>query len=169
MSIGLSEIIACASLIVAIWAAYFAKTSSSAANQIAKKNLDLQLGMVELEMRQAIENAKSKVNEVSVLMAPLVAREDSEEENEHLSSSEKKTLDIYRKNFNAAVQTLMNTYDDACSKYIDGKVDKVRFKKNYRYEIRNLLENGDLKEYFNPLTSRYKPILNVYTEWENME
>ncbi|ELG4788259.1 hypothetical protein V9657_004456 [Vibrio vulnificus] len=166
MSIELSDVIAFASLFVSVGAAYFAKTSSNAANKISKENLDLQHGMVELEMRQAIENAKSKVNEISVVMAPLVAREGGEQ---GLSIEDAKTLEIYQKNFNASVQTLMNTYDDACSKYIDGKVDKIRFKKNYRYEIRNLLENKDLKEYFDPLTSRYKPILNVYTEWENME
>ncbi|MFA0671398.1 hypothetical protein AB4584_19465 [Vibrio splendidus] len=166
MSLEPSDIVAFGSLLVSIGAAYFAKTSSKAANKISKENLDLQHGMVELEMRQAIENAKSKVNDISIIMAPLVAREESEQD---LSVEDTKTLEIYRKNFNAAVQTLMNTYDDACSKYIDGKVDKVRFKKNYRYEIRNLLENKELKEYFDPLTSRYKPILNVYTEWENME
>ncbi|MEZ8191428.1 hypothetical protein [Vibrio sp. 1F279] len=166
MSLEPSDIVAFGSLLVSIGAAYFAKTSSKAANKISKENLDLQHGMVELEMRQAIESAKSKVNDISIIMAPLVAREESEQD---LSVEDTKTLEIYRKNFNAAVQTLMNTYDDACSKYIDGKVDKVRFKKNYRYEIRNLLENKELKEYFDPLTSRYKPILNVYTEWENME
>jgi len=166
MSIELSDVIAFSSLFVSVGAIYFAKTSSNAANKISKENLDLQHGMVELEMRQAIENAKSKVNEISVVMAPLVAREVGEQ---GLSVEDAKTLEIYQKNFNASVQTLMNTYDDACSKYIDGKVDKIRFKKNYRYEIRNLLENRDLKEYFDPLTSRYKPILNVYTEWENME
>ncbi|UAB70662.1 hypothetical protein INR79_01680 [Vibrio sp. SCSIO 43132] len=166
MSLELSDVIAFGSLLVSIGAAYFAKTSSKAANKISKENLDLQNGMVELEMRQAIENAKSKVSEISVLMAPLVARE---ENGQDFSAEDAKTLEIYRKNFDAAVQALMNTYDDACSKYIDGKVDKVRFKKNYRFEIRNLLENKELKGYFDSLTSRYKPIINVYTEWENME
>lgn len=165
MTIGLAEAIAFFSLIVSIAAALFARKSSDAANKIAQENLNLQYGMVELEMRQAIENAKSKVNEISMVMAPLVAKDESKT----ISNEESSTLSIYRKNFNASVQTLMNTYDDACSKYIDGKVDKVRFKKNYKYEIRNLLENKELKEYFDPLTSRYKPILNVYTEWENME
>ncbi|WP_354624508.1 hypothetical protein [Psychromonas sp. MME2] len=121
--------------------------------------------MVELEMRQAIENAKSKVNEINIIMAPLIAKQDAG----NIDDEGEFTLKSYSKSFNAAVQTLMNTYDDACSKYIDNKVDKNRFKKNYKYEIRNLLENKELKEYFDPLTSRYKPILNVYTEWENSE
>lgn len=165
MKIGITEAIAFCSLIVSFFAVYFAKSSSSSANEIAKENLNLQNGMVELEMRQAVENAKSKVSEISMIMAPFVSKEKSNE----LPESDKETLEIYRKNFNASVQTLMNTYDDACSKYIDGKVDKIRFKKNYKYEIRNLLEDKELKEYFDPLTSRYKPILIVYAEWENME
>ncbi|EHH1036961.1 hypothetical protein J7077_004161 [Vibrio parahaemolyticus] len=165
MNLEFSDFVSVVSLLVSIAAVFFAKKSSKAAHDIAEKNLNLQHGMVELEMRQAIENAKSKVNEISVVMAPLVAKE----EKSKLNEEDEGTLKIYRKNLDAAVQTLMNTYDDACSKYIDGKVDKVRFKKNYKYEIRNLLENKDLKEHFDPLTSRYKPILNVYTEWESME
>ncbi|WP_369434531.1 hypothetical protein [Psychromonas sp. MME1] len=165
MNINVSDIIASISLIVSIGAVIFAKLSSSKANSIAQDNLNLQFGMVELEMRQAIENAKSKVNEINIIMAPLIAKQDAG----NIDDEGEFTLKSYSKSFNAAVQTLMNTYDDACSKYIDNKVDKNRFKKNYKYEIRNLLENKELKEYFDPLTSRYKPILNVYTEWENSE
>ncbi len=165
MEINSSDMIASLSLVVSIGAVFFAKSSSTKANTIAQENLNLQLGMVELEMRQAIENAKSKVNEINIIMAPLIAKKEAG----NIDAEGELTLDSYSKSFSAAVQTLMNTYDDACSKYIDKKVDKSRFKKNYKYEIRNLLENKELKEYFDPLTSRYKPILNVYTEWESSE
>jgi hypothetical protein len=165
MQVEFSDLIALFSLIVSFGAVLFAKSSSAKANSIAQENLNLQAGMVELEMRQAIENAKAKVNDIGIIMAPLVSKEEADT----IDAEGKITLESYRKNFNAAVQTLMNTYDDACSKYIDKKVDKNRFRKNYKYEIRNLLENKDLKEYFDPLTSRYKPILNVYTEWEGTE
>lgn len=165
MTINLAEGIAFLSLIVAIAAAIFAKNSSSKANKIAQENLNIQNGMVELEMRQAIENAKTKLNDIALLMAPLVSKEDAES----LDDEAKSTLTYYRKNFNAAIESLLNTYDDACSKYIDGKVDKERFRKTYKYEIRNLLERPDLKEFFDPLTSRYRTIINVYTEWEKLE
>jgi hypothetical protein len=165
MEINGSDFIASLSLIVSISAAYFAKSSSGKANAIALENLNLHAGMVELEIRQAIENAKTKVNDMAIIMAPLKAKEEAKT----IDEEGKITLDSYSKNFNAAVQTLMNTYDDACSKYIDNKVDKTRFKKTYRYEIRNLLGNKDLKEYFDPLTSRYKPILIVYAEWEERD
>lgn len=165
MKIGISEIISFFSLLVSIAAIFYARSSSTKANHIASQNLGLQNAMVELEMRQAIENAKSKVNDIAIIMAPLVAQESSS----IISTQDAATLELYRKNFDAATQTLLNTYDDACSKYLDCKVDKARFKKAYKFEIRNLLENKDLKEYFDPLTSRYRPILSVYSEWEVTE
>jgi hypothetical protein len=121
--------------------------------------------MVELEISQSIENAKSSINEISIIMAPLVSKENLKT----ITSEESETLMLYRKNLNAATQTLINHYDSACSKYSDEKVDKIRFKKTYKNEIRKLVENADLKEYFNSLTSSYKPILNVYSEWEHLE
>lgn len=165
MAINASDIISSFSLIVSIGAVFFAKSSSTKANKIAQENLNLQHGMVELEISQSIENAKSSINEISIIMVPLVSKETLKNTNQQ----EDETLKLYRKNFNAATQTLINHYDAACSKYIDGKVDKIRFKKTYKNEIRKLVENDSFKEYFNPLTSSYKPILNVYSEWENLE
>lgn len=165
MEFSTSDKIAILSLVISFAAAIFAKSSSKKANQIAQQNLNLQLGMVELEISQSIENAKSSINEISIIMAPLVSKENLKT----ITLEESETLTLYRKNFNAATQTLVNYYDSACSKYLDEKVDKVRFKKTYKNEIRKLVENADLKEYFNPLTSSYKPILNVYSEWEHLE
>ena len=165
MEFKISDGIALISLLISLGAVYFAKASSRQANRIAQENLNLQHGMVELEISQSIEGAKSGINEISIVMVPYVAKE----EDKSLTKEEAAVLELYRKNFNAATQTLVNYYDSACSKYIDGKVDKVRFKKTYKNEIRKLLENKALEEYFNPLTSSYKPILNVYQEWENLE
>lgn len=165
MQISTSDAIAFLSLFISLGSAVFAKSSSKKANQIAQQNLSLQQGMVELEISQSIENAKSKINEISMVMVPFVSKENLET----ITSEDSETLTLYRKNFNAATQTLINYYDSACSKYSDEKVDRVRFKKTYKNEIRKLVENENLKEYFNPLTSSYKPILNVYSEWEHLE
>lgn len=132
----------------------------------AKRKADkIQHGFIELGMRQAIENSKARLNDVAMIMAPFKAKEN----NKKITDEEKETLRIYDKNLDAATQSLLNTYDDACSKYLDNKIDKDRFKKSYHVEIRNLLNNENLKKYFDPLTSTYKPILGVYNEWENLE
>ena len=55
------------------------------------------------------------------------------------------------------------------TKYLDEKIDKVRFKKSYHTEIRQLVESEKLQSYFNPVTSKFKGILKVYDEWNNLE
>ena len=164
-SLDVSDWIAIAALVVSILSAIFAWIASSKANKLARENTNIQHGLIELELRQAIEGSNSKINDVGIIMAPLKAKSNKGT----ISDEDKETLSIYDKSLDAAIQIMLNTYDDACSKYLDGKVDKVRFKKNYHIEIRNLLESQELKEYFDPLTSRYKPILKVYDEWNNQE
>jgi len=93
----------------------------------------------------------------------------SKEESGNLDAVETSTLAKQRIILGSAEQSLVNAYDHACSKYIDGKVDKARFKKNYQIEIRQLVQNEDLKHRFDPITSSHRPILNVYEEWENPE
>ncbi|MEG8246621.1 hypothetical protein [Pseudomonas paracarnis] len=165
MDIKFSDVIAAISMVVSVGAMYFAKASSKKANSIAQENLNLQNAMVETGISQSIEGAKAKINEVSLVMVPLVARENAD----NLSVEDAASLVLFRKIMASAVQSLVNHYDFACSKYIDGKVDKIRFKKSYRTEIRQLVEKEDLKEHFNPVTTTYKPILMVYKEWEDLE
>lgn len=160
-----SDWIAFAALAVSIFSAIFAWVASSKSNKLARENTNIQHGLIELEVRQAIEGSKSKINEIGMTMAPLKSKSNQGT----ISGEEKETLSIYDKSFDAAIQTMLNTYDDACSKYLDEKVDKARFKKNYHIEIRNLLESPEMKKFFDPLTSRYKPIIKVYDEWNNEE
>ncbi|MCU0120551.1 hypothetical protein N8H74_20000 [Pseudomonas sp. B2M1-30] len=165
MEIKLSDVIAAISMIVSVGAVYFARASSKNANLIAQENLNLQSAMVETGISQSIEGAKAKINEVSVVMVPLVVKENAD----NISIEEAANLVLFRKIMASAEQSLVNHYDFACSKYIDGKVDKIRFKKSYRTEIRQLVESQDFQEHFNPVTSTYKPILMVYKEWEDLE
>lgn len=158
-------IVSILSLIVAALAAIFARSSSKKANEISNENLSLTHGMLELELRQSVENSKAKLSEVGLVMAPLKSREDKGS----ISEEDLATLDIYTKILDSSIQTMLNVYEDACTKYLDSKVDKIRFKKSFHIEVRNLLERDEMKEYFDPLTSRYKGILKVYDEWENLE
>lgn len=165
MDIKLSDVISAISMIVSVGAVYFAKASSKKANLIAQENLNLQNAMVENGISQSIEDAKAKINEVSLVMVPLVVKEDIG----NLSVEDAANLVLFRKIMDSAVQSLVNHYDSACSKYIDGKVDRVRFRRSYKTEIRQLVEREDLQEYFHPVTTTYKPILMVYKEWEDLE
>lgn len=75
----------------------------------------------------------------------------------------------YRKQLvNYAIAEFINSYEEACSKYIDKKVDRKRFKKMYFHEIKNIVENNTFKSYFQ-FGSKYNSIKKVYNEWFNLE
>lgn len=67
-----------------------------------------------------------------------------------------------------AIEEFINTYEEACAKYIDKKVDKKRFRKIYSDEIKNLVESNELKKYFQ-FGSKYEAIKKVYGEWFKLE
>jgi hypothetical protein len=118
--------------------------------------------MVELSINERITTTKEKVSEMSMIMTPLLAKAS-------LTPVEEKMIELYTKQFNLSIENNINAYEEACSKYIDGKVDKKRFKKLYKTEIRKLVEHKDLSNYFDALRSEFKAILKVYNEWENLE
>lgn len=67
-----------------------------------------------------------------------------------------------------SIEELLNSYEEACTKYIDKKIDPKRFKKMYFDEIKNIVESDDLKKYFQ-FGSKYDAIKKVYNEWFNLE
>lgn len=104
-------------------------------------------GQTELAIREAITSAKNRV----------------------ANTIQDTTLNSYKNQLvKFAIEEFINSYEEACSKYIDKKVDKKRFKKIYFDEIKNLVENEDFKKYFQ-FGSKYDSIKNVYNEWFNLE
>jgi hypothetical protein len=70
--------------------------------------------------------------------------------------------------FLAYVEQELNVYDVACASYLDGKIDKERFKKTYISEIRNIFENKEMFKIANK-NGRYYALKKVYDEWNNLE
>lgn len=150
-----STVIATISVIISLFALSKSSKASSAA-------LNIQHASVELEIRNAIENSKNQIQNLSITFAPLKVKANRTQDEDALFKFHEKAL-------KSGIESLLNQYDDACAKYIDGKIDKHRFKKTYNKEIRNIVENKEFEEYFNPTTSNYKPILIVYKEWFDLE
>ncbi len=143
------------SIIIAIAAFLFSLNAFFSSKRIA-------VAQIELYMNERITNTKEKVSEQASIIAPFKAKKT-------LSEEEKSLLEIYEKIFFSAVENNLNAYEEACAKYLDKKVDCERFKKTYKKEIRQLVENKNLKKYFDAVSSSYKAILKVYKEWENLE
>lgn len=118
---------------------------------------------IELGLLAAITSANEKIMDCSADMDELVSRKDS------LTSEEQTQLELKKKRFDTAVENLLNAYEEACAKYIDKKVDKERFKKNYFKSIQKVVENKEFKDYYSGVQSKYKATLKVYKEWFDLE
>lgn len=114
-------------------------------------------GEIEINIHQLINQAKKDVMDATLIIA------------EKCSDNDQEMKKILNQTFKAAVERSLNAYDEACAKYLDDKVDKERFKKNYHKEIRQLVENPNNKNKFDANTSPYKAILKVYKEWNDLE
>lgn len=130
-------------VIVSCIALYKSSESSKLSNSI-------RMGIAELEVRKMIVDARKVFYDVSDKIC-----EDKSE--------------IRQQRLNVAKEDLANAYDEACMKYLDGKIDKERFKKSYNIEIRNLVENPNFSELYDKITTRYKATVKVYEEWNDSE
>lgn len=81
------------------------------------KSNSLTKGQVEMQIRDMISSAKWRYADLGIQLS-------KDNQNQTLIASTK-----------AALEDILNAYDEACAKYIDKKVDTERFKKLYVTEI----------------------------------
>lgn len=137
-------IISALALLISIISVVKSSNASKTANDLIK-------GQVEMQIRSMITVAKEHFSQMSNQLA-------SNPNNEILINS-----------VSAALEDVANAYDEACSKYLDMKVDKERFKKTYVNEIRNLVESNELKDKYTMPQSKFNATVKVYNEWNNFE
>lgn len=77
--------------------------------------------------------------------------------------------EIIQASVSASLEEVANAYDEACMKYLDEKVDKVRFKRAYIYEIKNWVESDAVKNKYVMPQSKFHATVKVYNEWYNLE
>ena len=145
-----------------------ANTLAEQANAISSNANNISMSAAETALRTLIEQTRDAYNNKVDNMSMLIAKE----ENGGLNDTEKRQLEILRQSFMTSVESWVNAYEEACGKYLDGKIDKERFRRHYRVEVRTLVESKEkhLQNFFSPpTTSRFKAILKVYDEWENLE
>ena len=103
-------------------------------------------GQIEIDIRNMITSARNRYEDLVL---------------------DNRDNDIYILIVKSSLENLINVYDEACSKYLDNKVDKKRFKKLYYTEIKNLVENKETKPYYDTITSKFQDTIKVYKEWNN--
>ena len=108
-------------------------------------------GQVEMQIRERITNARIRYEDLTI------------QYNEELNN------DLIISVFESAKEEFLNSYDEACQKYLDKKVDKERFKKSYFVEIQSIVKNDNFKEKYDSHSTDYKATVKVYNEWFNLE
>lgn len=143
----LSDFIALLALVLSIISLVISSRYSSKANKMA-------MGSEELQVRELIRNARNRVEDLSIKL---------------FNDETKKDNEAFKQSFNSALEGVCNAYDEACSKYIDEKIDKTRFKQTYFNEIKNWVEDESVKEKYVEPQTRFHATVAVYNEWNNLE
>jgi len=116
-------------------------------NAMSKTQMLTAQGALEAQIRSLISNATKELTHYAV------------------SLEKEPDSNVLQQSFLVAEESYRNAYEEACSKYIDGKVDKGRFEKSYKQEIYKLINNNDQKKFYATNQSTYNATLAVYKEW----
>ena len=116
-----------------------------------------------------IRNAISESNHERITIALEKLKYLDEEVDEECTESAKKAKEKRKKILTVALElseeNYRNAYEDACAKYLDGKVDRDRFEKMYKGDIKRLVESEPHKKYYADIQSPYSNTRRVYEEW----
>lgn len=115
----------------------------------ANKNKKANYGQIENKIRESITAATNRLTDI-------------------LLKSDTENNQYKEQYLNIAIEQYLNSYEEACAKYLDSKVDKKRFRKIYTDEIKNIVEDSNFNKYFQ-FGSKYDAIKKVYDEWFNLE
>lgn len=150
--------------VAALTSGIFALLAYSSAN----KSRGIAMGQAETSLRGAISTTRQRFRDVVLKVVEVRAgRRDDD-----LNAADKRQLATLDAALREAVEDHLNAYEDACAKYNDGKIDKVRFRRMYEEEIRGLCrnENQAIRSLLHPSdTSKFNVIWSVYREWHHNE
>ena len=100
-------------------------------------------------LRDSISAAKQRVHEANIAY-------------ELVHENKVQHRDMLRKALLSALEDLVNAYDIACGQYLDGRVDKIRFRKDFVHEITALIE--DVDTYGQVVSDKHESLHAVYDE-----
>ncbi|RKJ04381.1 hypothetical protein D7X87_11605 [bacterium D16-54] len=136
----------CSFIISAINLYMYIKLTSRYNDMVSTQTLTAQ-GAFETQIRSLISDATKELTHYSV----------------ELQRSPDNT--ILQQAYYTAEEQYRNAYEEACGKYIDNKIDKIRFEKLYKQEIYKLVNDENQKQFYATNQSTYASTISVYKEW----
>lgn len=131
--------------------------SSMEIKELQEKSLKLDMAQTELYIQELLVNARKIFLDMTL-------------ENLKLEINPNKNIQTELKNslIKHTLQEILNSYEVACMKYLDDKIDKERFRKTYIKEITELFRTDGYNNLLN-VTNSYQAIKKVNQEWNNLE
>ena len=124
-------ILSCLTLIVSIIAICISVSANSKSKENADENTRIANGKIELQIRNMISDSRRHLTSCIHELVALKKNNENQELTENVQA-------IYE----SAKQDYLNSYEEACSKYLDNKVDKTRFKKHIQSKFEILLKRS---------------------------
>ncbi|PIB39085.1 hypothetical protein [Maribacter sp. 4G9] len=140
-------------IIISVWDRIANRNVNRKTNLKAEEAIRLSQGVTEIEIRNSISNARSRVDDFRLQLRNFKLERPKED------------LSAHEKIFYSILEDYFNHYDRACRLYLENKIDTKSFKKEYKLEIKNIVENKNYKRYFEPKKPRFKAILKVHKRW----
>jgi hypothetical protein len=145
-----------------------ANNHAQIANNHAERANDISIGQTETALREQIAIARQRMEDVGFKLQEVLSGRSRKE----LTPEETKHLEFVEKSWNSAVEGYLNAYEDACGKFLDKKIDPVRFKRIYIEEVRNICnpKRESYARHMHPdATSKFEAIWKVHKEWLRYE
>lgn len=148
--------VAVLSMIAAIVSAVFSAVMvfvARSANATARNVNKIENALVELEIHNALTSAKDRELDIALMRAA--------------SATEEHRSDVLDMAVRMSHENTLNAYEVACFKYVDGKVDRDRFRRTYFVEIANIWKHeSEQNPQFGEL---YTGISAVHSEWMSLQ
>lgn len=145
----ISTILSALAFLFSIYTFVKNKKLTQRTNELSEIQAKTGQGQLEIQLRELINAASHEITYYGVEL------------------EKNPTSNILIRSFESAEEQYRNAYEEACSKYLDGKIDKERFEKMYLIEIQNLVTNTDQKIHYDATQSHYRCTLAVYNQWFN--
>jgi hypothetical protein len=131
------------------------------ANLIASEAKDTAVSDLEItvdERLQASDEVLRFANEIALLL-----------NKQHRSNADEARLSDLERLLPAHIEKQLNRWEQSCVLYLQGRLNRDRFKQLYRASLRATVEASFNQKYLVPPTTPYRNIIRVYDEWEHGE
>ncbi len=128
--------------------------------EITKRAEKTAIANNEISIRTMITSARNRTDDLTIEYNRL----------EFVDGKSEEAKKVFEKSIFSSIENMLNVYEKACSLYLDNKVDKKRFRKDYKIDIRKLAENKNISErYLSKKINDFGSINRVIKEWFDTE